>query len=75
MVVTLDLSGQDDYAILVYALGAASAQADHGAAAEADVNQRQYFLDRAAAANTLLERVQTAVDRFYSRSGTEQQPR
>ena len=74
LVITLDLSGQDDYAILVYALEAASAQADDRAATEADVNQRQYFLDRAAAANTLLERVQSAVDRFHNGTGTEQQP-
>lgn len=74
LIITLDLSGEDDYTILVHALQAATAQADERAGREVDVNQRQYFLDQAAAANTLLERVESAVDRFYNGTGTDPHP-
>lgn len=55
LITTLDLNGADDCAILVNALQAATARADDRAARDADVNQRQYFLDQAAAANTGVE--------------------
>ena len=74
LIITLDLSDEDDYSILVHALRAATAQADERAGREADVNQKQYFLDQAATANTLLERVESAMDRFYNGTGTEPHP-
>lgn len=74
LIITLDLSGEDDYFILVHALQAATALADDQAGRETDVNQRQYFLDQAAAANTLLERVESAVDRFYNGTRTDPRP-
>jgi hypothetical protein len=74
LIITLDLSGADDYAILVHAMQPATAHADDLADREADVNQRQYFLDQAAAANTLLERIRSAVDRFYNGAGMDPRP-
>jgi hypothetical protein len=74
LIITLDLSGEDDYTTLVHALRAATALAEDRAGRELDVNQRQYFLDQAAAANTVLERVESAVDGFYNGTRTDPRP-